>query len=127
MIARRRLLVAVTLGALVKPITSLAQQQERRIPRIGVLLYFPLAARRQNWDAFLEGLRDYGYVEGQNILIEFVSADGHHERLDELAAELIKKKVDLIATSGTESVQAAAKATKTIPIVITSIGDPVGA
>jgi len=127
MISRRELLVVFTLGALTAPVKSVAQQQERRIPRLGVLLYFPVASRQQNWDAFREGLRDHGYVEGRNILIEFVSADGHPERLGELAADLVKMKVDLIVTSGTEPVQAAAKATKTIPIVMTSIGDPVGA
>jgi ABC-type uncharacterized transport system substrate-binding protein len=127
MITRRRLLIAVTLGGLTAPIASLAQQQEPRTRRIGILLLFPLAARRQNWDAFVAALQDLGYMEGRNISIEFVSADGHPERLGELATELVRAKVDLIATSGTESVQAAARATKTIPVVIASMGDPIGA
>lgn len=126
MITRRRLVVAVTLGGLAAPIASLAQQY-RRIPRIGILLYYPLAARRKSWDAFLGGLRDLGYVEGRNILIEFTSAEGDSKRLPELAVELVRMNVDLIVTSGTEPVQAALKATKTIPIVVTAIGDPVGA
>ena len=77
MITRRRLVLAVTLGAPTAPFASLAQQQERKIPRIGILLLFPVSARRQNWDAFLAALRDLGYIDGQNISIEFVSADGH--------------------------------------------------
>ena len=91
------------------------------------MLYYPLAARRNSWDAFLGGLRDLGYVEGRNILIEFTSAEGDSKRLPELAVELVRMNVDLIVTSATEPVQAALKATKTIPIVVTAIGDPVGA
>jgi putative ABC transport system substrate-binding protein len=73
---------------LLAPITSLAQQQGQGIPRIAILLYFSLSARRQDWNAFLEGLRDLGYVEGRNISMKFASAEGQHERLTELAAEL---------------------------------------
>ena len=126
MTTRRELIIAGILSALVAPITSSAQNQ-RRIPRLGILLYFPVATRKQPWDSFQDKLRDYGYVEGKTILIEAVSAEGHQDRLGPLAADLVKMNVDLIAVGGTEAVQAAARATKTIPIVMTAVGDPVGA
>jgi len=126
MTTRRELIVAGMLSALVAPVTSSAQNQ-RRIPRLGILLYFPPATTKQIWDSFQDGLRDYGYVEGKTILIETVSAEAHQDRLGPLAADLVKMNVDVIAVSGTEAVQAAARATKTIPIVMTAVGDPVGA
>jgi putative ABC transport system substrate-binding protein len=126
MTTRRELLVAGILCALAAPNTSSAQDQ-RRIPRLGILLYPSPAVRKYLWDSFRDGLRDYGYVEGKSILIETVSAEGQQERLAPLAADLAKMNVDIMAISGTEAVQAAARATKTIPIVMTSVGDPVGA
>jgi ABC-type uncharacterized transport system substrate-binding protein len=80
-------------------------QQTGKIPRVGVLLLAPLSARSQQWEAFRQGLRDHGYVEGRSILIEFRSAEGRAERLAELAAELVQMKVDVIVASGTEPTQ----------------------
>jgi putative ABC transport system substrate-binding protein len=80
---------------------------------------------RGNREAFLQGLRDLGYVEGQNITIEYRMADGNIERLPELAAELVHLNVDLIVAVATPAGRAAQQATKTIPIVVNAMGDPV--
>ena len=77
-------------------------------------------------DAFRQGLRARGYVEGQNILIEYRSADGNLERLPRLATELANLKVDVICAGATPAARAAQRATTTIPIVATAMGDPVG-
>jgi putative ABC transport system substrate-binding protein len=96
--------------------------------RIGVLMLAPLAARPQQWEAFRQGLRDRGYVPGQNAVVEFRSADSKPDRLADLAADLINTvNVDVIVASGTEASQAAQRATRTIPIVMSNTGDPVGA
>jgi len=78
-------------------------------------------------DALLKGLRELGYVEGKNIVIEYRSADGHLERFPELAAELVRLKVDVIVASGNLAIVALKKATQNIPIVMTAVADPVGA
>src|SRR5262249_35874352 len=98
-------------------------QQPPKIPRIG---YLTAADSSRPYQAFLEGLRDFGYVEGRNIAIEYRSADGKRERVPDLAAELVRLKVDVIVTDGAGPSQDAKKATSTIPIVMTSSGDPVG-
>src|SRR5262249_24565709 len=79
-----------------------------------------------NVDAFRQGLREYGYVEGQHYVIEYRSADGQDERFATLAAELVRLKVDLIVTRGTPAALAAKKATTTTPVIINGVGDPVG-
>src|SRR5436853_226422 len=76
--------------------------------------------------AFRQGLRELGYVEGQNIVIEYRYAEGKAERLPELAAELVGLKVDVIVSGGTVAPLAAKQATSTIPIVLAAAGDPVG-
>jgi putative ABC transport system substrate-binding protein len=124
---RRKFIGAVACGVGLAPLGAFSQQRTSNIPRLGVLLFFPLTTRRQNWDAFKKGLADLGYVEDRTILIEFVSADGDEGRLGELAQKLVEEKVDIIVSAGTQAIQAASKATKTIPIVMASIGDPVGA
>ena len=123
---RRRLVAVGFACALSVPIRSIAQSQ-RPVPRLGILLYFPLATRPKIWDSFRDGLRDYGYIDGETILIETVSAEGHQDRLPGAAEQLVKLNVDVIAVYGTEAVQAAAKATRNIPIVMTAVGDPIGA
>ncbi len=122
---RRRELVQLLGGAAVAwPLTARAQQ--KGMPVIGYLSgaspgpYAPFVA------AFLQGLSDTGYVEGQNIAIEYHWAEGHYDRLPALAADLVGRKVDLIAASGgSVSVRAEKSATPTIPIVFTSGDDPV--
>jgi putative ABC transport system substrate-binding protein len=99
-------------------------QQPKKIPRIGVLSL----ANGPAWQEkeFLQGLRDLGYVEGQNIIMEYRWAGGKVDRLPALADELVQLKVDIIAVRTTPVVQAAKKATTTIPILMLSAADPVG-
>jgi putative ABC transport system substrate-binding protein len=91
-----------------------------KVPRIGLLEDGP------GWEAFHQGLRDLGYVEGQNIIIESRLTEGEVTPLPELAAELVRRKVDIIVTAGSPGTQAAKQATTTIPIIMASVGDPLG-
>jgi putative ABC transport system substrate-binding protein len=101
-----------------------AQQRARTLPRVGVLTFTEMSPTLQ--EAFRQGLRDHGYVEGQNIVVEWRAADGRPERAKALAAELVQLHVDIIVANLTPAVQAAKDATSTIPIVMASAGDPVG-
>jgi len=102
-----------------------AQQPAAKVPRIGYLAGGPSGFTRE---AFRQGLRELGYAEGKNILIEYRRAEGKLDRLADLATELIGLKVDvLVATEGAGPALAAKKATKTIPIVFTSVSDPISA
>ncbi|HLH91665.1 MAG TPA: ABC transporter substrate-binding protein [Xanthobacteraceae bacterium] len=94
--------------------------------RVGVLETVPAERNRANLDALRRGLREHGYVEGQNLQIEYRSADGHADRFPALAGELIDLPVDLIVTRGTPAARAAKAATSTIPIVMAAIGEPLG-
>ena len=100
-------------------------QQATKVPRIGFLCTTPLAAYSARIGAFRQGLRDLGYVEGKNILIEYRSAEGKPDQLAGLAAELVHLKVDLIVSSGPTATPAAKEATSTIPIVMGFDSDPV--
>jgi putative ABC transport system substrate-binding protein len=117
------LLTFVTLA-----MVSLAQaQQPARIARIGFLAAPSRPGVAHMFEAFLQGLRELGYVEGQNISIEYRSAEGKFERLPELAAELVRLKVDVIVAVVTQASLAAKNATGTIPIVMMAVGNPVDA
>jgi putative ABC transport system substrate-binding protein len=105
---------------------SAEAQQPKKIPRIGYLTVASLSSNLPRRDAFLEGLRNLGYVEGQNIIIEYRYADSMTERLSELAADLARLKVDVIVAGGTQVNVAAKKVTGTIPIVMANADDPVG-
>src|SRR5262250_2780765 len=111
-------------GALLVAAVTVEAQQPLKIPRIGILPPGPIAERVHLWEAFRQGLRELGYVEGQNITFAFPSAEVTLERLPHLAAELISLKVDVIVAAGTPAVQAAKEATKTIPIVTPITTDP---
>jgi putative ABC transport system substrate-binding protein len=100
--------------------------QSEKLYRIGMLERTSAAINVANVDAFRQGLRDLGYVEGESFVIEYRSADGRDEQFPALAAELVRSKVDLIVTRGTPAALAAKNATGTIPVVITGVGDPVG-
>jgi len=100
-------------------------QQPTKIPPIGFLIASSLSAQSARIEAFRQGLRELGYVEGKNIVIEYRSAEGKPDRLPALAAELVRLKVDVIVTAGATSTRAAKEVTVTIPIVMTSDGDPV--
>jgi ABC-type uncharacterized transport system substrate-binding protein len=102
-------------------------QQPKKVPRIGYLTVASLTEEASSIEAFRRGLRELGYVDGQNVSIEQRSATGMYERLPELAVELVQLKVDFILTGGTSATRAAQKATSTIPIVMAvSSDDPVG-
>jgi putative ABC transport system substrate-binding protein len=100
--------------------------QSGRLYRIGILETVPAERNRDNLDGLLRGLRERGYVEGQNLKIEYRSADGHAERFLDLATELVHLPVDLIVTRGTPAAKAAKAATEAIPIVMAAIGEPLG-
>ena len=110
---------------LAAPLTPEAQPAGKMY-RIGVLETTPGALNAANLEAFRQGLRELGYVERQNYAIEYRSADGRPERFPDLAAELVRLKVDLILTRGTPAALAAKSASQTIPVVMAASGDPVG-
>ena len=99
-------------------------QQPKKLSRIGYLSPGPASRPSARLEAFRQGLRELGYVEGQNIVIEYRFAEGKLDRLPELVAELVRLKVDVIFAYSTPAVQAVKKATTTLPIVTVS-GDPV--
>jgi putative tryptophan/tyrosine transport system substrate-binding protein len=117
---RRREFITLLGGVAACPLSARAQATLGRMPRIGIIGDDP------DWDNFRQGLRDLGYIEGQNITIEYRYAEGMAERLPNLVAELVQLKVDIIVVGGSPTTQAAMKATKTIPIVMTNVTDPVG-
>jgi len=102
-------------------------QQPKKVARIGFLAAATRTGYQHLTGAFLQGLRELGYVEGQNIVIEYRWAEGNFERLPELAAELVHLKVDVIVAAVTQASLAAKNATTTIPIVMVAIGSPVEA
>jgi putative ABC transport system substrate-binding protein len=118
--------ITVLLGGLFNPVAAEAQQAAK-IARIGYLGPNPAASAAPHLpEAFLQGLRDLGYVEGRNVVIEYRSAEGKYERLPALAADLVALKVDVIVVTSTPAALAAKQATRTIPIVLAWAGDPVG-
>ena len=100
-------------------------QQPAGIPRIGILTPASASFYSARVEAFRQRLRELGYVEGKNIVIEYRYAEGKLERLPDLAAELVRLKVDVIVTAG-PAILAAKKASATIPIVFAAAADPVG-
>ena len=124
---RRRLIVALGAGGLAAPFSSFAQQQGK-VWRVGFLAprHVDFVDSDYYYSSFRPGMRELGYVDGKNLVIEWRSAEGNNERLPGLAAELVQLKVDVIVTAGTPATSAAQKATATIPIVMGAVGDPVG-
>ena len=102
-------------------------QQPTTVPRLCFLTFDPDASRSTRWSAFFESLHDLGYVDGQTITVAYLSANGHGEQFPALAAECLRLKADIIVVSTTPAAQAAKTATRTIPIVMLGLGDPVGA
>jgi len=121
-IAVRILLLAI--AVLVVPLGAVAQQATK-VPWIGVLLGSSKSVHSTHVEALKQGLHEHGYVEGRNIGIEYRYGDLRADRLAKLAAELVDLDVALIVTSGTPSTRAAQQATRTIPIVMTLVGDPI--
>src|SRR5438046_585686 len=123
MMDRRTFIGGVAGGLLAAPLGARAQQAGK-VYRIGILEAIPAEQNAANFEALRKGLRDLGYVEGRNLVIEYRSADGRAERFPDLAAELVGLKVDLIVTRGTPAARAAKVATATIPVVMATMGDP---
>jgi putative ABC transport system substrate-binding protein len=124
---RRRFIAGVSALVVARPRSGAAQQAAKRI-RIGILSNLPRTDPRgaDLWGAFSQGLRELGYVEGQNVTIEERSSEGRYERLPALAEELVRLGVDVIVVPAGQNARAAQQATRTIPIVAASFGDPVG-
>ncbi len=114
-------LAILVLAFLAAPLGTDAQQPVKT-PRIGLL--FLLSGPNPNVDAFRQGLRELGWIEGHNIAIEYRWAAGQEDRLPALAAELVRLKVAVIVTAATPAVRAAGQATRTIPIVMAAVADP---
>jgi putative ABC transport system substrate-binding protein len=123
--ARREFITILASSVTTWPLSLYAQQPSRR-PRLGILIY-STPARDPNTKSFLDGMRDLGYVDGQNIDIEFRYAEGRPERLPELAADLVRLKPDVIYALGGDVTPSVGKATQTIPIVYAISADPVQA
>lgn len=124
---RRDFLLRAGSSIVLAPFASYAQvsnAQVSRSIRIGILETIPAAANAPNYNALRSGLKELGYVEGRNLTLDYLSADGHDGRFRELARSLVDSKVDLIVTRGTPAVLAAKKVTQTVPIVMAAIGEP---
>ena len=119
---RRKLIIALGAGALAAPFSSFAQQQGK-VWRIGVLETTSMALNAANFNMFRKGLLELGYAEGKNLVIDYRSAEGSVARFPNLAAELVRLKVDLIVTRGTPALLAASNAAGKIPIVMAAIGE----
>ena len=115
--------LVLALGLMLAPL-GVEAQQVGKVARIGVLAV-SAAAFSSRIEAFRKGLREHGYVEGRNIILEYRYAEGKIDRLPDLAAELVALKVDVILTASPPAVRAAQKATNTISIVFAAVGDPV--
>src|SRR5689334_1536736 len=124
----RRTLIGVVVGSFVAaPLASFAQQQGK-IWRVGFLLYnsaTPSLEADPLYGTFRKGMRDRGYIEGKNLTIELRTAEGRSERLPEIAAELVRLKLDLIVSAGAEATSAPQKATVAIPVVFVNASHPI--
>jgi putative ABC transport system substrate-binding protein len=123
MTIKRREFFAIVAGVAASPITARAQQPTMKMHRIG---YLSSSGLPHLVEGFRQGLRELGLVEAQNLVVDYRFAEGNFERLPDLAAELVRLKVDVIVAVPTPAAVAAKNATDTIPIVMISVGDPVG-
>jgi putative ABC transport system substrate-binding protein len=123
----KKKITVVTLCAILLTLSLSAEAQEpAKVPRIGYLTAASPSANAARTEAFRQGLRELGYIEGKNIVIEWRYAEGQFDRLPALAAELVSLKVDIIVSGGPQSTRPAKEATPTIPIVMAQDADPVG-
>src|SRR5258708_3991910 len=123
---RRRELIALLGGVVACPSAALAQQSSGKVWRLGFLHAGSNFARGGALDAWKRGLRDLGYLEGKNLIVEARFSDGNFSRLPELAGDIVATQPDAIMAIATPAVLAAQQATGTIPIVMANIADPVG-
>jgi putative tryptophan/tyrosine transport system substrate-binding protein len=121
------LAVILTVSLVLAPLAAEAQRTGR-IPKLCFRTFDPGTAQSPSprFEAFFQGLRDLGYVDGQTITIDYLSAEGRGERFPALAADCLRLKADIVVVTTTPAAQAAKDATRTIPIVMHSLGDPVG-
>jgi putative ABC transport system substrate-binding protein len=122
---RRTFMGLVSGGVLTGPLAAEAQQAGK-VYRIGLMLYFHASASQHLLDAFRQALRELGWVEGKNIEFEILTAEGKSDPLPAMAAELVRRRVDVIIALVRPFTEAAKKATSTIPIAMVTVGDPVG-
>jgi putative tryptophan/tyrosine transport system substrate-binding protein len=122
---RESIIAVVALGTVAGSFASFAQQQGR-VWRVGFLSLYSAPEIAQNTAAFVTALRELGYIEGKNLVVEWRFAEGRFERLPGLAADLVQLKVDVIVAVASAAISAAKNATSTIPIVMATTGDPVG-
>lgn len=130
MITRRKIVGAIGAGAFapptaLAPLGAFAQQPPSKVWRVGLLAAGPMPGVATRLAALRIGLRDLGYVEGKNLIIDIRASDGIRERLPELAAELVRLKVDVLVTSSTYAIESAKRATSSIPIVMVASSAPV--
>ena len=123
---KAKILVYAFLALILATIHLAEAQQPTRVPRIGFLVGGSPSGNAGRIEAFRQGLRELGYIEGKNVVIEVRYADGKEDRLPVLAAELVGLNVDVIVTSGPQATRPAKEATATIPIVMAFDSDPVG-
>jgi putative ABC transport system substrate-binding protein len=119
-------LLSILLVAVQLAVAVIAEaQQPKKVPRIGFLNASSPSSVADRLDAFRQGLRELGYLEGKDIVVEYRHAEGKQDRLNNLAGELVGLRVEVIVAGGTASAQAAKRMTKTIPIIMTNVSDPV--
>jgi putative ABC transport system substrate-binding protein len=125
---RRRKFITLLGGAAAWPLAAQAQQPASTVRRIGLLLpgNTRTTAVRGQLEAFRKGLKEYGWAEGQNIIVEYSFAEGREDALPAIAAELARLRLDVIVAEGTAAIQAAKTVTQTVPIVMATSADPVG-
>ena len=122
---RRKFLIALGTGAVAAPLASFAQQAAKPF-RVALLRFADLDSSKYYLESFKQGMRELGYVEGRNLVLELRFADGKAGRLPALAAELVKLNVDVIVATDTPATRAAQQATTAVPIIMANIIDPVG-
>ncbi len=123
---RRRNFITLIGGAAVAWPTAARAQESQKIPRLCFITFDPASLQSKQYEGFFQGLRDLGYADQRTIAITYLSVEGHGERFPAVAAECVRLNADVIAVSTTPAAQAAKNATRTIPIVMLALGDPLG-
>ena len=124
---KKKIITLALTASLFALCSSTEAQQSTKVPRIGYLGAASASADAPRAEAFRKGLRDLGYIEGQNIIIEYRYEERAFERLPDMAAELVRLKIDVLVTVTTNAALAAKNTTRTIPIVFLGVTDPVAA
>ena len=124
----RKTVIGLTLSALLfAPSSSVKAQQPKKVPRIVFFSVQPRSILSARFDAFRQGLRQLGYAEGKNIVIDYLDSEGGQDRLPMVVAEIVRRQTDVIVTGGSQATRAATEGTSTIPIVMAQDNDPLGA